>query len=204
MKLFPFYGHGWESNCYLLIDGKDAVLVDAGIDHALITDLLAREGATLSAVILTHGHFDHTVSVDKLRDATGAQVMIHTDDAEMLTDAEKSALYYFFGTRDAYRPADRLIKDGDEIPLGGETLRVLHTPGHSRGSICLLSGDTLLTGDTLFDGGFGRYDLYGGDRDTLARSLATLGTLDSSLTIYPGHGGPAPLGAALNAIRGAI
>lgn len=200
MKLFPFYGHGWESNCYVLISGSDALLIDAGIGHHPITELLEKEGATLRYILLTHGHFDHTVSVDTLRDKTGAMLVVHEDDAEMLTDAEKSAMYRFFGTRDAHRPADQLLKDGDELRLGEETLRVIHTPGHSRGSICLLADSMLFTGDTLFDGGYGRFDLYGGDAKTLFSSLRALGNLAPTLTIHPGHGGSALLGDSLGRI----
>ena len=200
MKLFPFYGHGWESNCYVLISGSEALLVDAGIECSPVTSLLLRENATLRYIVLTHGHFDHTISVDTLRKETGAKLLIHEDDAEMLSDAEKSALYHFFGTRKAYQSAEHLLRDGDTISLGEETLRVIHTPGHSRGSICLLTDGMLLSGDTLFDGSYGRYDLYGGDAAMLFSSLKSLRNLDPSLTVHPGHGGPTLLGQALDSL----
>ena len=186
MKLFPLYGHGWESNCYLLISGSEALLIDAGIEPGHITELLAQENAHLSYIVLTHGHFDHTISVDKLREKTGAKLLIHTNDADMLADAEKSALYYFFGTRNAYRPAERLLQNGDEILLGEERLGVIHTPGHSQGSICLLANDMLFTGDTLFDGSYGRCDLYGGSTEALVSSLLSLKTLPPISPFTPG------------------
>ena len=92
------------------------------------------------------------------------------------------------------------MEDGDEIILGEDTIRVISTPGHSKGSVCLLCGDKLITGDTLFDGGYGRYDLHGGDPEKLASSLSALRELDGRLTIYPGHGGKALLGIALDKI----
>ena len=202
MKLIPFYSTLWESNSYLLINGTDALLIDAGVNGRDIAACLAQEGATLGGILLTHGHFDHTVSVDTLREATGAKLSVHFADAEMLTDAEKSALFVFFGTRSSHKPADIMLSHGDVIPFGNTAIQVIHTPGHSRGSVCYLADNMLFSGDTLFDGGYGRCDLYGGDMNALASSLGKLQTLDPNLTIYPGHGGSAPLGAALSNLFG--
>ncbi len=193
MKLIPLYGHAWESNCYLLIEDTEAILIDAGIEHREVLDLLRENHATLRHILLTHGHFDHTVSVDELRRETGATLLVHADDAEMLTDAEKSALYLFFGTRSAHTPADRLLSDGDSIPFGRSTVQVIHTPGHSRGSVCYLIDTMLFSGDTLFDQGYGRFDLYGGDMQTLAASLGKLQSMTPTLALYPGHGAPSTL-----------
>lgn len=204
MKLVPFYSAMWESNSYLLVDGTEAILIDAGVNAKDVMDQLQRENAALKHILLTHGHFDHTVSVDALREATGAKLSVHSADAEMLTDAEKSALYTFFGTRGSHKPADITLSDGDTIPFGNTTIRVIHTPGHSRGSVCYLADNMLFSGDTLFDGGYGRCDLYGGDMTVLATSLGKLQTLDPNLTIYPGHGGSALLGAALSNLFGLI
>jgi glyoxylase-like metal-dependent hydrolase (beta-lactamase superfamily II) len=90
-----------------------------------------------------------------------------------------------------------LLKDGDTLSLGDETLKIISTPGHSKGSICILCGDKLISGDTLFANGFGRYDLHGGNANELSESLASLKTLDPELRIYPGHGDTAKLGRAL-------
>ena len=202
MKLIPFYSTLWESNSYLLIDGTDALLIDAGVNAKDVVKHLERENAELRHILLTHGHFDHTVSVDTLREATGAKLLMHFADTEMLADAEKSALTVFFGTRSSHKPADITLSDGDAIPFGNTVIQVLHSPGHSRGSVCYLADNMLFSGDTLFDGGYGRCDLYGGDMNVLASSLGKLQTLDPNLTIYPGHGSSAPLGAALNNLFG--
>ena len=202
MELVTFFGHGWESNSYLLIDGQEAILIDAGINSRNVMESLEKNGASLRYILLTHGHFDHTVSVDTLRRETGAQVIIHADDAEMLTDAEKSAQYHFFGTMEAHGEADRTVSHGDTLALGKSTVKVIHTPGHSRGSVCYLVDGMLFSGDTIFDEGYGRYDLYGGDALTLFNSLKSLRMMEPTLALYPGHSIPSTLGVALDRLFG--
>ena len=197
MKIIPFYARGWEANSYLAVCDGQAALIDAGASAQAVCETLKKENAVLKYIILTHGHFDHTVCADRLREMTGAALAIHMDDAEMLADAEKSALALFFGRYDTVKDADILLKDGGSIQLGGESITLIHTPGHSRGSSCFLVGDALFTGDTIFNGGYGRYDLHGGDADTLFASLSSLKALDGELDIYPGHGDTAKLKTAL-------
>ncbi|MBE6601551.1 MAG: MBL fold metallo-hydrolase [Ruminococcaceae bacterium] len=192
----------WGSNCYLLVSGTHAAVVDPSVKAETLCTLLQQKyGATLDFILLTHGHFDHVVSVDTLRDLTGASLYMHKWDAEMLSDAKKSAFYTFFRVDQTYRAPERLLEDGDELTLGEETIRVIATPGHSMGSVCYLCNDEfLITGDTLFAMGYGRYDLWGGDEKTLFDSLASLRSLPQHLPIYPGHGESALLGAALDNI----
>jgi len=197
MKCIPFWGMAWESNSFLLVHDGHAALIDAGVSAKTVLDALEAENVSLDLILLTHGHFDHTVSVDKLREATGATLAVHEDDAEMLTDAEKSALYHFFGTRSAHIPCDKTLSNGHTLSLGHKKIHVIHTPGHSRGSVCYRVDDMLFSGDTLFAQGYGRFDLYGGDMGQLAASLGSLRQLDEALTIYPGHGGATSLGEAL-------
>ena len=202
MKCIPFWGIAWESNSYLLVHDGHAALIDAGVSAKAVLDTLEAENASLELILLTHGHFDHTVSIDKLREATGATLAIHEADAEMLTDAEKSALYHFFGTRSAHIPCDKTLSHGECLSLGNKKIDVIHTPGHSRGSVCYRIDDMLFSGDTLFAQGYGRFDLYGGDMGQLATSLGSLRQLDETLTIYPGHGGATSLGEALENLFG--
>lgn len=202
MKCIPFWGMAWESNSFLLVHDGHAALIDAGVSAKTVLDALEAENVSLDLILLTHGHFDHTVSVDKLREATGATLAVHEDDAEMLTDAEKSALYHFFGTRSAHIPCDKTLSHGHTLSLGHKKIHVIHTPGHSRGSVCYRVDDMLFSGDTLFAQGYGRFDLYGGDMGQLAASLGSLRQLDEALTIYPGHGGAASLGEALENLFG--
>ena len=118
----------------------------------------------------------------------------------MLADSKKNAYYFFFCEEMQQCEADKILKDGDIINVGNEALKVLHLPGHSKGSIALLGDDFIITGDTIFSEGFGRYDLYGGDAMTLKKSLNSLKELDPTLTLYSGHGESAKLGSALRAI----
>ena len=201
MKIIPFLPHGYESDSYLLVNSGEAALIDAGVPSGLVLEALAEEKAKLKYILLTHGHFDHTASADKLREVTEAKLFVHTDDAEMLADPQKSALALFFGRYDTLSPCDGTLEDGDSISLGGEEIKVIHTPGHSKGSVCYLAGDKLFTGDTLFNGGYGRFDLYGGDFKALTSSLKKLGKLDPHLEIYPGHGDGTTLGKALELLN---
>lgn len=201
MKIIPFYARGWESNSYLVISGGQAALIDAGVSARLVLEALEKENAVLKYILLTHGHFDHTITADALRDATEAKLVVHELDAEMLTDAEKSALAFFTGRKDTVKLCEQTVANGDVITLGDTRIKVIHTPGHSKGSVCYLAGNTLFTGDTLFDGGYGRFDLHGGHFETLCLSLKSLKTLDRDLDILAGHGSGAKLGEALDLLN---
>lgn len=198
MEIYNLSPEAFGSNCYILISGSAAAVVDPSADIGRILSFLNETGARLEYIILTHGHFDHITSLDSLRDMTAAPAYIHKGDGEMLGDGEKNAHAVFFGYNKKWRPAERLLEDGDLLTLGGETIEVISTPGHSKGSICLLCGDFMITGDTLFANGYGRYDLHGGDVNELTASLSSLRKLDPKLTIYPGHGCSTTLGDALD------
>lgn len=200
MDIYTLLPEGFGSNCYILASGSSAAVVDPSVKASEILDFLSDKGLKLELILLTHGHFDHIESLDSLRDVTMAPACIHKDDNEMLTDGKKNAYEFFFGYGKKWRPAERLLENGDKLTLGKETVDTISTPGHSRGSICLLCGDKLITGDTIFANGFGRYDLHGGDINQLADSIASLRTLDRNLTIYPGHGDSARLGNALDRV----
>ena len=187
------------SNCYILISSGKALIVDPSISIDTITEALDAEGATPVGVLLTHGHFDHITSIDKIRDKYSIPVYIHKNDADMLTDGHKNAFFVFFRRDCVYRPADVLVEDGSVIELGDEKITVVHTPGHSEGSVCYHCGDFLLTGDTLFSDNIGRSDLYGGDDQKLRDSLDRLESdIDLNITIFPGHGPENMLALALD------
>ncbi len=199
MRIETLYPGSWGSNCYILQSGSHAAVVDPSPRADQILNILEKNGAKLDYILLTHGHFDHIVSIDSLRELTDAPVLIHEADAELLSDSRKNAFYYFFRMDQSYRAPDRSLKYDEILTLGGETIRVIHTPGHTAGSVCYLCGnDFLLTGDTVFDVGRGRTDLYGGDERTLLQSLRSMRTLPQSLPIHPGHGTSTTLGAALD------
>ncbi|MDF2566807.1 MAG: Zn-dependent hydrolase, including glyoxylase, partial [Oscillospiraceae bacterium] len=147
-----------------------------------------KNNLTLKVIILTHGHFDHIGAAKELKEQSGAKVMIHEQDAEMLEDNRKNLAVHF----DVYDyvpfKADALLKDGDTIELDELRMEVIHTPGHSKGSITLRFGNVLLAGDTLFKGSAGRTDHYGGDYQSLKKSLARLANLAGDYVVYSGHG----------------
>ena len=187
------------SNCYLLISDGKAFIVDPSISADTIAEALKAEGALPVGILLTHGHFDHITSIDKLREKYHIPVYIHKDDAPMLTDGHKNAFFVFFRRDCVYAPADVLFDDKTELILGNEKITVIHTPGHSEGSVCYHCGDFLLTGDTLFSDNIGRSDLWGGDDEKLRASLDRLeSTIDLNITIFPGHGPENMLALALD------
>lgn len=168
-----------ETNCYVVSDEntKLCAVVDPGDDGQMLAEAITRQGLVCKAIFLTHGHHDHVRGVQALREATGAPVYIHKADLQLPETMTAGPLCY----TDHY-------EDGDKLTVGGLTFTVLHTPGHTPGSVCLLCGDTMLAGDTLFLGCCGRTDLFGGSWDEMKVSLGRLHDLEGDYTVYPGHG----------------
>lgn len=189
MKIYTFIVGLFGTNCYFIADdsGKTAI-VDPGADFEKLIKKLNEKELIPEYILLTHGHFDHILAVNELRKATGAKLIIHRDDAELLSDPDKSYALQFGGTVYRTDPPDRLVSDGDVITLGGTDISVIHTPGHTKGSVTYKLDSALLTGDTLFRDGMGRYDLYSSDFKSLCSSLEKLSALDGDYKVYPGHG----------------
>jgi len=179
---------GYSSNCYLLYSNGEAAIVDPSIETEILLKAAENADVKIKYIILTHGHFDHMHTLDELRDATGAKVLVHKDDAETLTNSALSLFTYFGFPETIYRPADNLLNDGDVIELGGEQIIVIHTPGHTPGCICLRTGNGMLTGDTLFDMSVGRYDFPRSNGVKLRESITRLYENYPDDRIYPGHG----------------
>lgn len=200
MKIINLFPGSYNSNCYILVHNKEALVIDPSASAKSILERVHAEGAELTGILLTHGHFDHIVSIDTLRRISSAPLMIHKEDAEMLEDGVKNAFSLFFGQDISYAPAQRLLEGGDTINLGGIQIEVIHLPGHSKGSVCYyIPGErTMFTGDLLFAQGYGRADLHGGNAFTLRTSLCALRQYPKNITIYPGHGESAQLGHALD------
>ena len=178
------------TNCYFLIDeaAGACMVVDPGAEAEKLLGKLRERQLYVKAILLTHAHFDHIMALPQLREETGAPVYIHEADEELLTDNDKNMMNRFCSVSVCNMPADRHYADGDRLQFGGETLRILHTPGHTKGSVCIAAGDDLLTGDTLFRGGAGRFDFYGGCFTQLQQSLKRLSALQKDFRIRPGHG----------------
>lgn len=196
MNIIPVCQGSAMANCYLIVHGAHALVVDPCVSVSGIERAAADAGAVIEGILLTHGHFDHVLSLDTLRDALGVPAYIHENDQILLPDGQKNAFALFFGRDRAFRTAEHTLQDGDTVPLGDASVTVIHTPGHTAGSVCYLTGDAILTGDTIFADSFGRYDLYSGDVSTLKDSLRRLGTLDPTLTLFAGHGESTALGRA--------
>lgn len=172
------------TNCYLLQDEqtKLAAVIDPGEQAQDIKKVLDQEGVSVKYILLTHGHYDHTTGVPELKKLLGdVEVYIHKADAQ----GTGNTIFPLAGQVEDLRYYD----EGDHLSLGGLDIQVLHTPGHSKGSVTLKVDDVLFTGDTLFAGSCGRIDLPGGDWKEMSASLKRLAALEGDYQVCPGHEG---------------
>lgn len=169
------------TNCYILEDSKKAAVIDPGDEADRILAQLNQLDVQVEYILLTHGHYDHTTAVPALhRVYPGAEAYIHRADA----DGAGSRIFPLSGEMEGLKFYD----EGDSLPLGGLTIHVMHTPGHSPGSVVLRVEDVLFCGDTLFAGSMGRTDLPGGSEEQIMESLRRLGALEGNFHVLPGHG----------------
>ncbi|MBI4334866.1 MAG: MBL fold metallo-hydrolase [Chloroflexi bacterium] len=185
------------SNCYIVAaeKTKEGVIIDPGEEADRILNETKKMGVKVKTIVATHGHLDHVMAVKKVKETLKSDFAIHEGDARGLDKIPMTVLFMFNLSRfDAPSP-DRVLKDGDIIEFGDIRLKVLHTPGHSRGGICLQADKVVFTGDTLFNYGIGRTDLPGGNYEELIRSIKTrLLTLPDDTDVYPGHGPETSIG----------
>ena len=158
-----------ESNCFLLVSENELAVIDPGDEAERILNEIKQLKANPKYIIITHCHPDHVLAVPEIKEQTNAKILIH--------EKEKASM------------ADEFLKEKDKIKIGSVSLEVIHTPGHTPGSICLLADDSIFTGDTLFENGYGRTDLPGGSDEQMQNSLKRLSALLKPNTmVYPGHG----------------
>ncbi len=187
---------GIETNCYLIGDDKGAILIDPGDDADKIIEQIKKRKAKVTKIVLTHGHADHIGAVPQVKKYTGAPVLIHSEDAIMLTDAMAN-LSAVFDAPFVTNPADGLLKDGDEVIVGDIILKVLFTPGHTPGGISLYEEDAgiVFTGDALFAGSIGRTDFPRASHEQLIAAIqGKLLSLPDETVVYPGHGPQSTIG----------
>lgn len=173
--------------CYLVWreGAESCVVIDPGAEPERIRK--AVQGKRIEAILLTHGHFDHIGAVNELKGAD-TDLVIHRLDASMLQDPERN-VSWMIGQKITVPEANVTVQDGDQMTYAGVTFTVLHTPGHTPGGACYQAENHLFTGDTMFQYGYGRTDLPGGNDAELGRSLERLYPLAQQCVIHPGHGG---------------
>ena len=169
----------YQTNCYMVwADTADTcVVIDPGFEPDTVLLEAKRQGKTIEAILLTHGHFDHVGAVRDIAAETDCKVYLCENDLAMPTQLTAGPLYY-----------TDLYGEGDVLKLAGLSIKVLHTPGHTPGSVCLQCEDSIFSGDTLFWGSCGRTDLPGGSWSTIQKSLKRLAGLSGDFKVYPGHG----------------
>lgn len=185
------------TNCYILKSGEEMAVIDPGGDAPVILERAEKLSGVVKFVINTHGHIDHIAANAEVVEKTKAKVLIHQLDAANF-ESPAVNLSAMMGVTIKLAQPSRFLVEGDEVVIGKQTLRVIHTPGHTPGSICLLGPDYAFTGDTLFLDSIGRVDLPGGSEKEMLASLVRLqGLLRRETMLYPGHGRTGSFGRAL-------
>ena len=177
----------YQTNTYIVYaeGSTTCAIIDPGYDAAAILNNLAALGLTVDAILLTHGHFDHVGAVEAIVEATGCRLWMCESDWSQFPNPVTS---FFYPIANCDFTEVHFCEEGEIITAGGLSFTVLHTPGHTHGSVCYLCGDALFSGDTLFARSCGRTDLPGGDGKWLRWSLERLSEIEEDLTVYPGHG----------------
>jgi len=189
-----------ETNCYLVYckETLECAVIDPGAEAERIFPIISRKQLKPVVILNTHGHVDHIGANKDVKEKFGIPLCIHSLDSPMLGESQESELSFFLGAKDS-PPADSFLKDGDRVKIGNSNLQVIHTPGHSPGSVSFLGDIFLLSGDTLFWGGVGRTDLPGGSWQDLENSIKTkILTLPDETVVLPGHGPSTSVGEEKN------
>lgn len=186
----------YAANCYIVFSEKtrSGIVIDPGGDVDDIVSNLDKNNIHVEYIVLTHGHGDHIGGVKELKEKLNVPVVIHKEDAEMLEDASLN-LSSTMAMGEIEITPDKTVEDRDTLVFGELKGRIIHTPGHTMGGMCLLVEENLFCGDTLFKGSVGRSDLYGGNHGILMNSIKEkILTLPDNIMLYPGHGEPTTVG----------
>ncbi|HHZ03185.1 MAG TPA: MBL fold metallo-hydrolase [Tissierellia bacterium] len=185
----------YGANCYIVgsEETKEAAIIDPGAEFNRIDKKIKSMGLTPQIIILTHYHGDHIGAVEDFVEKYGTKVYIHEEDAEALGNSAMNFTKSMFG-KDMSIKADVKLKDGDKINLGELTFEIIHTPGHTKGGICIKVGNIMMTGDTLFNSSIGRTDFPGGSFEEIISSIKNkIFKYDDETIIYPGHMSPSTI-----------
>jgi hydroxyacylglutathione hydrolase len=181
MQIDAFPVGNLQTNCYVVVSPeKEAIIIDPGFDYTYeakqVEDFVEKQGLKVKFLVNTHGHYDHIGGDALLQKKYGVPLLIHENDKQYLTKQKETASLNIV-----------TLKEGDLVKFGSVNLKVLHTPGHSKGSICLIGEGVVFSGDTLFSEGIGRTDFEGGSMAQMEQSLQKLMQLPENLVVYPGH-----------------
>jgi len=181
-----------QANNYLVIDeaSKEAILIDCSDFVPQIVDCVKGNGLTVKYILLTHGHFDHVLGINRMKEALGAKVYVHKGDKEQVVNTRDVMTMFGLPTDGVVNPViDGTLDDAGMMTLGNQEIKIIETPGHTPGGVCYLIGEDLFSGDTLFRGTIGRTDLPQGSFQQIKHSvLDVLFSLDDSIKVHPGHG----------------
>lgn len=189
MKIIPIGPISvFGTKCYLVVsENNNAVLVDAPDEAEFILDTAKKNNCEIKKILLTHGHCDHIGAAAQIQEMTNCEVYIHEADAKKLSDSMGN-LTAFFGLSPVKKVLNfKTVREGDVITLDDLSFGVIHTRGHTSGSVCYTIDDTMFSGDTLFNLSIGRTDMPDGSMSTLSKSLKKLCEIEKNYTVYPGH-----------------
>lgn len=184
-----------EENTYIIGDeeSKKAIVIDPGDEPDRIMDVIKESCLEVDSIICTHAHFDHIGAAGDIKRETGAPIILHRDDLETYDLAKDQAALWGYGVDDLPKP-DSFIDEGNDVRVGNLNFKVMHTPGHSRGGICLYGEGIVITGDTIFQGSVGRTDFPGGSIEKLKESFKRLLDLPDETHVLAGHGPETTIG----------
>ena len=187
-----------QANNYLVVDevSKEAILIDCSDYVEEIIDYVKKNNLKVKYILLTHGHFDHVLGINRMNEVLGAKVYVHEGDKEQVVNTRAVMTMFGLPTEGVENPKiTATLSDAGELTLGNQLIKVIETPGHTPGGVCYLIGNCLFSGDTLFHGTIGRTDLPGGSFQQIKHSVKdVLFALDENIEVYPGHGEPTSIG----------
>lgn len=190
----------YGANCYIVAseNTKDGIVIDPADNTEGLLELIKNKDLNIKYIILTHGHGDHIGGIKELKESTNSEILIHKEDKEMLENKELNLSSQMPMVTVEIKP-DKVLEDGEIIDFGSLKAEIIHTPGHTKGCICIKIDNNIFTGDTLFKGSIGRTDLYGGSYESIISSIKDkLMAYDDETKVYPGHGPMSTIGYERN------